>query len=56
MLFEERDQLRTTQIEAQYGTIVLVNAVQGEHGLGRVEANAAKLLVWTAPGGIDVPE
>jgi len=41
--FEERHQLRAAEIDPQLGLTCLVYTVQGEYGLGRVEANATKL-------------
>src|ERR1019366_1862613 len=50
-LFEERYQPRPPQIQAQHWLIGLADAVQGEHGLGRVDgyeliSGHGRLRVW----------
>src|SRR3954469_7345124 len=42
-LFEEGHHLRTTEIGLQYSSASIVDAVKGEDGLGRVDANAGKV-------------
>ena len=44
-LSKERLHLGSLQITPQDGSLVLVDAMQSEHGLGRVEANALKVHV-----------
>jgi hypothetical protein len=49
---EEGQHLRTTQIDAQHRPIRLIDGVQREHRLGRVDANAlnlghGRLLPWS---------
>jgi hypothetical protein len=52
-LGEERLHLGPPHVAAQDGLLVLIDAMQGEHGLGRVEANALKVHV-DGPSGSDV--
>ncbi len=52
-LGEERLHLRPPHIAAKDGLLVVVDAMQGEHGLGRVEADALKIHA-DGPSGLDV--
>jgi hypothetical protein len=46
-LLEERHHLRATKIDAQERSFLLINAMQGEHGLERVEPIR---LYWVMDG------
>ena len=50
-LLEERHHLRATKVDAQDRPFLLINAMQREHGLGRVDAYApilghGRLRIW----------